>query len=197
MALTMFVIFMLVVIVSRVLYHYKISGDHGIRPTSRESAPVAKLASSLLIVCFGSILVLSLMEIYQHDHFHFIESGLINGLGMFVCLFAIALISYSQYFMGKNWRMGVDENEHTELVTTNIFSYIRNPIYTGVVIFFIGQYVLMPHVLMGVLLVMCILSIHLHVRYIEEPYLKRIHGREFEQYQQSTGRYLPRITASK
>jgi len=189
----MLVAFLFVVVISRILYQYRLAGDHGVRPTNREATPIAKFSSALIIVSFAGVFALSLQEIFQNDHSHFINTGFRYALGVFVCVFGISLSSYSQYAMGENWRIGVDEKENTELVTTGIFGYVRNPIYTGVVLFFIGQYALIPHVLMGVLVVMCIFSIHLHVRYIEEPHLRRIHGKDFDRYQESTGMYLPRL----
>jgi protein-S-isoprenylcysteine O-methyltransferase Ste14 len=34
--------------------------------------------------------------------------------------------------MGESWRVGVNETEHTELVTTGPFGLVRNPIFTAV-----------------------------------------------------------------
>lgn len=193
MALVMFMIFILVVVVARVAYQYRLSGDHGIRPASRQASTVNKAASVLLIASFIGIFVTSIVDMYRVDHTHYTDSALWLLFGILASLFGIGFTSYSQFTMGKNWRMGLDENEETELVTTGIYKYVRNPIYTGVAIFLLGQLLLMPHLAVVIFVAMALISIHIHVRYIEEPYLICLHGKDFVRYQKSTGAYIPKI----
>jgi len=46
---------------------------------------------------------------------------------------------------------------------------------------------------MLVSVVMVYISIEIHVRYVEEPYLHMVHKESFKQYTQKVGRYLPRV----
>jgi len=193
LALVMLAIFILVAVVARVAYQYKISGDHGVRPASRQASTVNKVASVLFAASFIGIFVLSIVDIYPIEHRNLVGSTSRQVIGIVICLAGIVLTSYSQFSMGRNWRMGVDENEKTMLVTTGIYSLVRNPIYTGVAIFLLGQLLLIPYLTTLVFVVMALISIHLHVRYIEEPYLLSQHGEPFIHYQQSTGAYLPKI----
>ncbi|OED36535.1 hypothetical protein AB833_26700 [Chromatiales bacterium (ex Bugula neritina AB1)] len=117
MALVMFMIFILVVVVARVAYQYRLSGDHGIRPASRQASTVNKAASVLLIASFIGIFVTSIVDMYRVDHTHYTDSALWLLFGKLASLFGIGFTSYSQFTMGKNWRIGLDENEETELVT--------------------------------------------------------------------------------
>jgi len=100
----------------------------------------------------------------------------------------IALTVMAQFAMGDSWRVGVDPDERTSLVTGGLFSIVRNPIYTGLVATFAGIALLAPNVLTigGELLL--IAAVELETRLLEEPYLARVHGREYTDY---CGRFVP------
>ena len=95
--------------------------------------------------------------------------------------------------MGAAWRFGVDETERTDLVTSGLYSLVRNPIYSGVFLFCIGLLVLLPHIYMLFFLILAYSSIELQVRFVEEPHLHRLHGAMYEQYASHAGRYFPRF----
>ena len=95
--------------------------------------------------------------------------------------------------MGTAWRIGVDEDEETDLITHGLYSYVRNPIYTGVILFGLGLLFFIPHVYMLLALYLGYLSIELHVRYTEEPYLILLHGSIYENYAKKVNRYVPKI----
>lgn len=193
MALLMLIVFMLVVVISRVIYQYTLVKDHGIRTHRTQSSGIATISSVLLLVAFGGVFVLSLLEwLALSIPIETMVAGR-TSIGIVVCLAGVGLISYSQYEMGANWRIGVDENETTELVITGIYCLVRNPIYTGVAIFLLGMIILLPQVTTLCLVSVGLLSIHLHVRYVEEPYLRKLHEERFNRYCESTGAYWPKL----
>jgi len=85
--------------------------------------------------------------------------------------------------------MGVDVSETTALFSTGIYHLVRNPVYTGVAIFQLGMTVLLPQTATIAFVLFGLLSIDLHVRYVEKPYLAKIHGERFIRYRVSTGAY--------
>lgn len=193
MALLMFIVFMLVVVISRVIYQYTLIQDHGIRTPRMQLSSIATITSALLLVAFGGIFVLSLLDWRALSNpIETMVAGR-TSIGIVVCLAGVSLISYSQYEMGANWRIGVDENETTELVITGIYRIVRNPIYTGVAVFLFGMIMLLPQVTTVCLVLLGLLSIHLHVRYIEEPHLRKLHGERFTRYCESAGAYWPKL----
>ena len=76
--------------------------------------------------------------------------------------------------MGKNWRIGVDPEEQTELVTDGIYSKIRNPIYTACIVHGVGLLVLAPNAMVLVIGLIGFYAINAYVRHIEEPYLTKL-----------------------
>ena len=172
---------------------YKITGDHGIRPIKPTSTKIAALSSTLLLASFLSVFILTLLDAREILEPQVVLSQTIKIAAIALSLAGIALTIISQYQMGAAWRIGVDESEQTELVTTGIYSLIRNPIYSGVMLFVIGLLFLLPNIYMLLSILIGYLSIELHVRYVEEPYLLRLHGSDFKNYMNKTGRYLPRF----
>ena len=192
MALLMTALFLIVVVAGRVALQYQLTGDHGIRLLTNTSSGVAKFSSALIVIAIiGTIIISSLSALSV------IEPQIQLGnygkmIGVLFCVGGILLTSISQAQMGKEWRIGVDQNEKTELVTHGIYSKIRNPIYTGIIIFGTGSLVLVPHFAMFGFAISVLIAIELHVQKVEEPYLRKLHGQSFENYANTTGRYIPR-----
>lgn len=40
----------------------------------------------------------------------------------------------AQQAMGRSWRIGVDTDERTELVTEGVFGLVRNPVFTAMIV---------------------------------------------------------------
>ena len=193
MALVLVILFLLVAGVSRVALQYRLTGDHGLRLATNSSSGVAKLSSALIVIAFIGIIVISALSTLETVElkFQFGTYGVV--FGTIFCFSGMILTSISQVQMGKQWRIGVDVNEKTELVTHGIYSKIRNPIYTGVMIFGLGLVILVPHLSMLAFAAVGYFAIELHVRKVEEPYLKKLHGKSFANYVNTVGRYIPKI----
>lgn len=193
MSAMIFLLFFVLAVIGRVAMQYKISGDHGIRPLNKASTRIAVASSTLLLMSFTSIFILTILDIIEVLKPLMEYNQALASVGTVISLAGIALTVISQYQMGVAWRIGVDESEKTELVTKGIYSLIRNPIYTGVYLFGIGLLLLLPNIYMLVSLAIGYLSIEIHVRYVEEPHLLRLHGEAFKKYVNKSGRYLPRF----
>ncbi len=192
-ALTLYITFLVLGVGGRIAIQFGLTGDHGIRWVSRTAPKTAKCACVLLITSFIAILVVSCIEATGkiRPQIHLGESGNIIGAG--ASLAGIAIMVISQWQMGAAWRFGVDKSERTDLVTSGLYSLVRNPIYSGVFLFCIGLLALLPHIYMLFFLILAYSSIELQVRFVEEPHLHRLHGAMYEQYASHAGRYFPRF----
>jgi protein-S-isoprenylcysteine O-methyltransferase Ste14 len=113
------------------------------------------------------------------------------GTGAYATGFAITLVS--QAAMGASWRIDVDPDVRTELVTSGPFQLVRNPIQTGIALTAIGLFLVLPSALSGGMLVAFLAAQQVQVRLVEEPYLSRLHGEAYRGYAARTGRFLPGI----
>lgn len=192
MSLIMIILFVIVAVAGRSMWQYQLTGDHGMRPVNRNAPLIAIVSSALIVIVFIGVIIISLLSTFASLDVYFQFGIYGKSTGVLFCLVGILLTSISQIQMGKEWRIGVDDNEKTKLITHGIYSKIRNPIYTGVIIFGLGLIVLLPNLIMMFFALLGYVAIELHVRKVEEPYLRKLHGQLFANYVNSTGRYLPR-----
>jgi protein-S-isoprenylcysteine O-methyltransferase Ste14 len=113
--------------------------------------------------------------------------------GLAIAMVGIALTLAAQISMGDSWRIGVDERERTALVTDGAFAASRNPIFTAMAITAVGLAGMVPNLIAVFGVVALIGALELQVRGVEEPYLRRVHGADYEHYIRRTGRFLPGI----
>ncbi|BBX72871.1 isoprenylcysteine carboxylmethyltransferase family protein [Mycobacterium shinjukuense] len=117
----------------------------------------------------------------------------IQVAGIMVASVGIAATVYAQLALGDSWRIGVDEQETTTLVTTGPFGWVRNPIYTAMFTFALGIALVTPNLVAWAGFVVLIAAIEVHVRRVEEPYLLRTHGDAYRTYCTTVGRFIPGV----
>ena len=98
-------------------------------------------------------------------------------------------ISVAQYQMSNSWRIGIDENNKTELITKGLFSYSRNPIFLGMIISVTGIFFILPNAITLFLMLSTYIVIQIQIR-LEEEFLEKQHGQEYLSYKQNTKRLL-------
>ena len=110
-------------------------------------------------------------------------AGLILLIGSFIWT------SIGQYQMSKSWRIGIDYDEKTDLVNQGLFKYSRNPIFLGVLISYLGTFLIIPNALSFAIMLLTFIAIQFQVR-MEEEYLTSIHGKNYLSYQLKVRRWL-------
>jgi protein-S-isoprenylcysteine O-methyltransferase Ste14 len=113
--------------------------------------------------------------------------------GVALAVAGIAGTFAAQLAMGASWRIGVDQQERTELVTDGVFSLCRNPIYTFMVIAWIGLALLVPTWLSLASIPVGVLAFEVQVRLVEEPHLVRAHGEPYLAWARRVGRFVPGV----
>lgn len=113
--------------------------------------------------------------------------------GTILTLTGIAATLLAQQAMGRNWRVGVDETESTELVRSGVFAIVRNPVFTAMLITAAGFVLLTPNPVALGAFVALFVAIELQVRTVEEPHLLAVHGDTYRGYTRAVGRFVPRI----
>jgi protein-S-isoprenylcysteine O-methyltransferase Ste14 len=113
------------------------------------------------------------------------------GIALGVCGVALTLVA--QFAMGDSWRIGVDPDARTDLVTRGVFGSIRNPIFTAMVIATVGLVLLVPNLVSVAAFVVLVAALEVQVRLVEEPYLRATHGRVYDAYLAAVGRFVPGV----
>ena len=111
--------------------------------------------------------------------------------GAVLAVAGIGATLYAQIAMGSSWRIGVDETERTDLVTTGPFGVVRNPIFAAMLPTSLGLTLLVPSVVALIGFAALVFALELQTRAVEEPYLLRTHGDAYADYAARVGRFVP------
>lgn len=117
----------------------------------------------------------------------------VHLIGIVLAAAGVMATLAAQTSMGASWRIGVHEDERTELVTGGAFVLSRNPIFTAMVVTAAGLAAMVPNVIALAGLALTVAALQMQVRAVEEPYLLRTHGDAYTAYAARVGRFLPGI----
>jgi len=193
LAFILFVSFLLLGVVGRIFLQYRKTGNHGVRPATKDSPPVQIVASILLVLSGLIIFVYTLGQALGIFEPLYNVEGVLLVCGYLFALLGISITLLGQHQMGDAWRIGVDPDETTSLVTSGLYRHVRNPIYTGLFLGGIGLLLISPSIILLVGMLAFYVSIELFVKRVEEPYLREQFGEKFDVWCQSTGRYFPKF----
>ena len=112
------------------------------------------------------------------------------SVGIAVVAFLITCVCWIK--MGSSWRMGIDPNEKTKLITAGPYAYVRNPIYGLSQLLMINALCALPCPAMVVIAAIHLAFMQWEVRR-EEKYLVKLHGQPSAEYMERVGRFVPRI----
>jgi len=104
-------------------------------------------------------------------------------------LISLIVVWISQSQMANSWRIGIDENNKTKLVTNGMFSISRNPIFLGIMIANIGLFLVIPNAFTLLITSLSTLSVNTQIR-LEEEFLKREFGNEYIKYAEKVRRWI-------
>ena len=93
--------------------------------------------------------------------------------------------------MRDSWRAGIPDKDKTELVTTGIYRFSRNPAFLGFDLMYAGVLLLYGNLLTLVFSVFAIVMLHLQILQ-EERYLVNTFGTPYQDYCRHVSRYLGR-----
>lgn len=193
-ALGVYLLFPVLAGVWRGWVQYRRTGDHGLRGVSASSGLIEWAGGSLLVL--GGLVGLGalLAELAgAAERFRLILPDAIRPAGIVLMALGVLVTLIAQVEMGSSWRVGVDPTEQTELVTRGLFRWVRNPIFSAMLMVFFGVLLAAPNALAVAAFVLSLVGIEVQVRGVEEPYLTRVHGERYVSYAQRVGRFMPGI----
>jgi protein-S-isoprenylcysteine O-methyltransferase Ste14 len=119
----------------------------------------------------------------------------INQVGVAgLVIFYIGLIVafWSRILLGKNWSVSVQRKEQHELIKKGPYSLVRHPIYTGLLLMFLGNTIIEStwRGLIGFLILFASFWFKLKK---EEKWLTEIFGNDYSEYMTGTKALVPFI----
>ncbi len=194
LALGLEVVFFAVAFGWRSFVQWRRTGSTGFVGFPRRASGAEKAGAVAFVAALVLLVAAPLAALAGLSGFVVFESAVFGVAGTALGLLGIAATVAAQLAMGTSWRIGVDPGERTELVTDGVFARVRNPIFSAMILAAVGLALLVPNVVSVTAVVVLVAGVTLQVTRVEEPYLRRVHGSRFGDYQRRTGRFVPRLT---
>jgi protein-S-isoprenylcysteine O-methyltransferase Ste14 len=113
--------------------------------------------------------------------------------GILITAEGMAIAIWARLTLGSNWSGMVTVKENHELIRTGLYSRIRHPIYTGILVGLAGSGIIRGQLrdLLGFLILL--ITLHFKAKR-EEGFLHQEFGPSFVEHQRHTGMFLPKLT---
>ncbi len=185
-----------VVMFFRTWVHWRRTGSTGFRGLSGRPGSFEWWGGAAFILGIAFAVAAPLARLLSTDGVSalLVEGNVAAPLSVIgVVLYASGFVATyrSQTVMGSSWRIGVDESERTSLVTAGAFRFVRNPIFTSMLLAGAGLFLLLPTALSLAAFAALFIAVEIQVRAVEEPYLLRCHGEDYRRYARRAGRFVP------
>lgn len=141
---------------------------------------------------FALFIIITLTISYFDPTFAQIElirSDAATAIGIILAGSSIVIAAAALMHSKDSWRVGVIEEQRTELITTGIYRFSRNPYFLSYSLMFFSYTILLQNAVLLFLSIVCLFLVHKMVLK-EEQYLFSVHGESFMEYKGSTPRYL-------
>lgn len=147
---------------------------------------------------FSRLVMVPLIILWNTLPWYTANSGLapsyfsLSIIGLLLCFSALMASFYCWAYMGSEWRIGINEKEKTNVLTSGPFKYIRHPIYTLSILLMTGTFLCLqtPLAAMLWLVHICIFTFE---AWREEQYILSQGGNHYGEYMLTTGRFFPKL----
>ena len=121
--------------------------------------------------------------------FWYLENDTLVYIGWALLILSLLFVWFAQSNMRESWRIGIDEENKTELVTNGFFAISRNPIFLGIMIANIGLFLVLPNAFTLIIIALSTVSINTQIR-LEEKFLEQEFGKKYQDYRNKVRRWL-------
>jgi protein-S-isoprenylcysteine O-methyltransferase Ste14 len=166
-------------------------------PALRGGIPVEKRSLHYLqwsfIVAIAIILLVILLGTFESDALvlRIVPDSPLTGItGIVLTIAGLGFSGWARSHLGRYWSSMVEVKVGHRLIRTGPYRIVRNPMYTGILIAFLGPVIAIGELFAFVALVICIASIWVKIK-AEEEILKEKFGEEYLQYKREVKALIP------
>jgi len=120
----------------------------------------------------------------------FPKSKLLTLVGMVIFTFGVGLAAWGWLIFWHARTTRVPGEASTTLVTSGPYRFMRNPMYVGLSVAYVGEAAILHQIVPVVLLPLMIAYLNRVVIPVEEERLHSVFGAKYEQYQDDVRRWL-------
>jgi len=146
------------------------------------------------LILIALFLYVSVYAIFPELYFSFLPFNALHNRWVMYAGLCLLLISFiwtvaAQQQMQDSWRIGIDHETPTVLVTDGLFAISRNPVFLGMITSLLGLFLVTPNAITLLFLVVGYVLIQVQIR-LEEEFLQKQHGTTYIEYRQKTKRLI-------
>lgn len=112
------------------------------------------------------------------------------GIGLFLTVAGLAFSVWARFFLGSNWSASVQVKDRHELVRSGPYRFVRHPIYTGILIAFLGTALAQDQWRSALAFVLLLAGIVYKLR-LEERWMIETFGDAYRDYRKRTRALIP------
>ena len=154
-----------------------------------------QLATALLRVPVPWVFVLTYLagagiEAAFHPGRFFRDYKFLTPMGFVIFTFGVGLAAWGWFIFHRARTTRVPGEASTTLVTSGPYRLMRNPMYVGLSVAYVGEAAILHQIVPAVLLPLVIVYLNRIVIPIEEERLLAVFGAEYQQYQNNVRRWF-------
>lgn len=143
---------------------------------------------------YATVLVFQIPAVYHaasafERTFAIGRDPLVVRLGIVTCALGLALAVWARTYLGRNWGVPMSLRAEHELVTSGPYTYLRHPVYSGILIALLGSGLAEGALSGAIFLVFC--PYFAYCAWTEERTLSRQFPGDYLRYKQRTKMLLP------
>ena len=142
-------------------------------------------------ILVGFQVVLFFLYIFDLQIWNVVIPERLRQTGLILAIFGVLLFLIAMLQLNKNLSPFPSPKSGSELVMSGLYKFIRHPIYTGILIAFIG-FALFSESIYKIMITFGLYLLFLIKTEYEEHRLQEKFS-EYDQYKKVTGRFLPKI----
>ncbi len=120
----------------------------------------------------------------------YINSVWLRMSGAILGIAGVGIFFVSAVTMRDSWRAGIPNGEKTELISSGIYAYSRNPAFLGFDFIYIGILFMFFNWILFTITLFAVIILHLQIVNVEEDFLTAAFGEEYVAYRKKAGRYF-------
>jgi protein-S-isoprenylcysteine O-methyltransferase Ste14 len=165
-------------------------GESGIKPGKERGESTFEF---YLIIVISSIGIgFTIPFLYAHGYGKLTASEPLQYIGVLFCVSGYAFRLIAIRALKRQFSYFVAIQQHHQLITTGVYSWIRHPIYLGAILLVVGMVLIFP-TWYGFLFILFYSMLLAHRMNQEEKLLLKHFGTVYQEYLSKSHRLIPRI----
>lgn len=151
-----------------------------------KSKNVLRIELRMKIATYAIVLVEMVSIIWR---FQMWDNSVACWMGIAIAAVGVLVFILAMITMKDSWRAGIPDEDKTELVTTGIYRFSRNPAFLGFDLMYVGLLIAFFNPVHLVFVLYAVGMLHLQILQ-EERFLADVFGKEYLEYKKRAGRYF-------